>query len=390
MKTKRDSQSARVRGHFVARAGKRRPEKTESWKSWKTLRSRFLRRCRSLPSPRPFIARKTNSLCGSVPSFFSFLLLVVGKNASISFIFATFLSITCFLISFLSFLSQKKSEKNDQPLWFSTKNRTSSSTTVYQSHHPSRDKNATTMDDEFIDVTSARSSSSKSSFSPSSSSSRRKISLNTTTLLALNLVQNKKLEENTTTEEQQQQQQQKTKKKSDRSAERTKTGSDTTRGGFRAPPTTLSKDETNRHQRSSLLSELSGEARLLERRRRREQRNEERKQRIEERINNASPKKSTTANRLDPLAWRSLEGMVGGRVYQPQDRIVHRKKRVEVTEISTPRKGRRPWSMKNDDTHLKICMYAAAKTTKVPSPSSSKTTYTKGPMFALLQPTLVV
>ena len=159
---------------------------------------------------------------------------------------------------------------------------------------------------------------------------------------------------------------------------------------FRAPPTTLSKDETNRHQRSSLLSELSGEARLLERRRRREQRNEERKQRIEERINNASPKKSTTANRLDPLAWRSLEGMVGGRVYQPQDRIVHRKKRVEVTEISTPRKGRRPWSMKNDDTHLKICMYAAAKTTKVPSPSSSKTTYTKGPMLALLQPTLVV
>ena len=375
MKTKRDSQSARVRGHFVAQAGKRRPEKTESWKSWKTLRSRFLRRCRSLPSPRPFIARKTNSLCGSVPSFFSFLLLVVGKNASISFIFATF-------------LSQKKSEKNDQPLWFSTKNRTSSSTTVYQSHHPSRDKNATTMDDEFIDVTSARSSASKSSFSPSSSSpSRRKISLNTTTLLALNLVQNKKLEENKTTEKQQQQQQ---KKKSDRSVERTKTGSDTTRGGFRAPPTTLSKDETNRHQRSSLLSELSGEARLLERRRRREQRNEERKQRIEERINNASPKKSTTANRLDPLAWRSLEGMVGGRVYQPQDRIVHRKKRVEVTEISTPRKGRRPWSMKNDDTHLKICMYAAAKTTKVPSPSSSKTTYTKGPMFALLQPTLVV
>ena len=251
------------------------------------------------------------------------------------------------------------------------------------------------MDDEFVDVTSARSSASKSSFSPSSSSSsssssRRKISLNTTTLLALNLVQNKKLEENTTPFEKQQEQQQKTKKKSERSVERTKTGSDATRGGFRAPPTPLSKDETNRHQRSSLLSELSGEARLLERRRRREQRNEERKQRIEERINNASPKKSTTANRLDPLAWRSLEGMVGGRVYQPQDRIVHRKKRVEVTEISTPRKGRRPWSMKNDDTHLKICMYAAAKTTKVPSPSSSKTTYTKGPMFALLQPTLVV
>ena len=312
-----------------------------------------------------------------------FFFFVVGKNASISFIFATF-------------LSQKKSEKNYQPLWFSTKNRTSSSTTVYQSHHPSRDKNATTMDDEFIDVTSARSSASKSSFSPSSSSSssssssRRKISLNTTTLLALNLVQNKKLEENTTPFEKQQEQQQKTKKKSERSVERTKTGSDATRGGFRAPPTPLSKDETNRHQRSSLLSELSGEARLLERRRRREQRNEERKQRIEERINNASPKKSTTANRLDPLAWRSLEGMVGGRVYQPQDRIVHRKKRVEVTEISTPRKGRRPWSMKNDDTHLKICMYAAAKTTKVPSPSSSKTTYTKGPMFALLQPTLVV
>ncbi len=263
-------------------------------------------------------------------------------------------------------------------------------------HHPSRDKNATTMDDEFVDVTSARSSASKSSFSPSSSSSssssssRRKISLNTTTLLALNLVQNKKLEENTTPFEKQQEQQQKTKTKSERSVERTKTGSDATRGGFRAPPTPLSKDETNRHQRSSLLSELSGEARLLERRRRREQRNEERKQRIEERINNASPKKSTTANRLDPLAWRSLEGMVGGRVYQPQDRIVHRKKRVEVTEISTPRKGRRPWSMKNDDTHLKICMYAAAKTTKVPSPSSSKTTYTKGPMFALLQPTLVV
>ena len=256
-------------------------------------------------------------------------------------------------------------------------------------HHPSRDKNATTMDDEFVDVTSARSSASKSSFLPSSS--RRKISLNTTTLLALNLVQNKKLEENTTPfAKQQEQQQQKTKKKSERSVERTKTGSDATRGGFRAPPTPLSKDETNKHQRSSLLSELSGEARLLERRRRREQRNEERKQRIEERINNASPKKSTTANRLDPLAWRSLEGMVGGRVYQPQDRIVHRKKRVEVTEISTPRKGRRPWSMKNDDTHLKICMYAAAKTTKVPSPSSSKTTYTKGPMFALLQPTLVV
>ena len=375
MKTKRDSQSARVRGHFVARAGKRRPEKTESWKSWKTVRSRFLRRCRSLPSPRPFIARKTNSLCGSMSLFF-FLFCCWEKR--INFIYFCHIFIT------------KKSEKNYQPLWFSTKNRTSSSTTVYQSHHPSRDKNATTMDDEFIDVTSARSSASKSSFSPSSSSSRRKISLNTTTLLALNLVQNKKLEENTTTEEQQQQQQQKTKKKSDRSAERTKTGSDTTRGGFRAPPTTLSKDETNRHQRSSLLSELSGEARLLERRRRREQRNEERKQRIEERINNASPKKSTTANRLDPLAWRSLEGMVGGRVYQPQDRIVHRKKRVEVTEISTPRKGRRPWSMKNDDTHLKICMYAAAKTTKVPSPSSSKTTYTKGPMFALLQPTLVV
>ena len=337
----------------------------------------------SLPPPLPFspiassIYRAKNklSLWFYVVVFFSFLLL--GKTHQFHL--------------FLPHLSQKKSEKNYQPLWFSTKNRTSSSTTVYQSHHPSRDKNATTMDDEFIDVTSARSSASKSSFSPSSSSSRRKISLNTTTLLALNLVQNKKLEENTTTEEQQQQQQQqKTKKKSDRSAERTKTGSDTTRGGFRAPPTTLSKDETNRHQRSSLLSELSGEARLLERRRRREQRNEERKQRIEERINNASPKKSTTANRLDPLAWRSLEGMVGGRVYQPQDRIVHRKKRVEVTEISTPRKGRRPWSMKNDDTHLKICMYATAKTTEVPLPSSSTTTYTKGPMFALLQPTLVV
>ena len=347
----------------------------------------------SLPPPLPFspivssisrTGKKTLCLwfCGSVSSFFSFFVVsvVVGKNG-------------------------KKSEKNSLVLHF--KNRTSSSSSSSSTppvcikkkppHHPSRDKNATTMDDEFVDVTSARSSASKSSFSPSSSSSssssssRRKISLNTTTLLALNLVQNKKLEENTTPfEKQQEQQQQKTKKKSERSVERTKTGSDATRGGFRAPPTPLSKDETNRHQRSSLLSELSGEARLLERRRRREQRNEERKQRIEERINNASPKKSTTANRLDPLAWRSLEGMVGGRVYQPQDRIVHRKKRVEVTEISTPRKGRRPWSMKNDDTHLKICMYAAAKTTKVPSPSSSKTTYTKGPMFALLQPTLVV
>ena len=359
----------------MARVGKRRPEKTESWKSWKTG-SRFLRRCRSLPSSRPFLAReKKLSVCGSVVLCRRFFL---------------------FLLSRL--LLEKMEKKAKKTLWSSTKNRTSHLCIKKKpSHHPSRDENATTMDDEFVDVTSARSSASKSSFSPSSSSSssssssRRKISLNTTTLLALNLVQNKKLEENTTPfEKQQEQHQQKTKKKSERSVERTKTGSDATRGGFRAPPTPLSKDETNRHQRSSLLSELSGEARLLERRRRREQRNEERKQRIEERINNASPKKSTTANRLDPLAWRSLEGMVGGRVYQPQDRIVHRKKRVEVTEISTPRKGRRPWSMKNDDTHLKICMYAAAKTTKVPSPSSSKTTYTKGPMFALLQPTLVV
>ena len=337
----------------------------------------------SLPPPLPFspivssisrTGKKTLCLwfCGSVSSFFSF-----------------------FVVFWL--LLEKMEKKAKKTLWSSTlkierrrRRRRQHHLCIKKKppHHPSRDKNATTMDDEFVDVTSARSSASKSSFLPSSS--RRKISLNTTTLLALNLVQNKKLEENTTPFEKQQEQQQKTKKKSERSVERTKTGSDATRGGFRAPPTPLSKDETNKHQRSSLLSELSGEARLLERRRRREQRNEERKQRIEERINNASPKKSTTANRLDPLAWRSLEGMVGGRVYQPQDRIVHRKKRVEVTEISTPRKGRRPWSMKNDDTHLKICMYAAAKTTKVPSPSSSKTTYTKGPMFALLQPTLVV
>ena len=49
----------------MARVGKRRPEKTESWKS--KTGSRFLRRCRSLPSSRPFLAReKKLSVCGSV------------------------------------------------------------------------------------------------------------------------------------------------------------------------------------------------------------------------------------------------------------------------------------------------------------------------------------
>ena len=343
--------------------------------------SRFSAVAVLLPSSRPFLAREKNSLsvvlwfCVVVFFFFCCLLVVVGKKW------------------------KKKAKKT---LWSSTlkierrrrrRRRRQHHLCIKKSHHTTHRGQKRDDDGRRVRRRHERALVGVEVFLFAfvvvvvvSSSSRRKISLNTTTLLALNLVQNKKLEENTTPFEKQQEQQQKRKKKSERSVERTKTGSDATRGGFRAPPTPLSKDETNRHQRSSLLSELSGEARLLERRRRREQRNEERKQRIEERINNASPKKSTTANRLDPLAWRSLREWL-------EVAFINRKiasytaRSVEVTEISTPRKGRRP-SMKNDDRDLKICMYA--ENDKVPSPSSSKTTYTKGPMFALLQPTLVV
>ncbi|CAL6431795.1 unnamed protein product [Bathycoccus prasinos] len=219
--------------------------------------------------------------------------------------------------------------------------------------------------------------------SPSSSSQNDKVSLNTTTLLALNLVQNKKL---LLTNE-------------GKEREENKTGTKETKRKKKINPKqngVLERaNKTNGIETpSSLLSQLTGEARLLERRRRREQRNEERKQRIEERKKNTSPQKATT--RLDPSTWCTLEGMVGGRVLQPQDRVVHRKKRVEVAEITTPRKGRRPWSMKNDDTHLKMCMYATTSSTSTSSSSSSsssmttsKTTYSKGPMFALLQPLAV-
>lgn len=215
--------------------------------------------------------------------------------------------------------------------------------------------------------------------SPSMSSSQNnKVSLNTTTLLALNLVQNKKL---LLTNEGQREETKETKRKKKIKVEQ---------DGVLERANNTNGIETP----SSLLSQLTGEARLLERRRRREQRNEERKQRIEERKKNTSPQKATT--RLDPSTWCTLEGMVGGRVLQPQDRVVHRKKRVEVAEITTPRKGRRPWSMKNDDTHLKMCMYATTSSTSTSSSSSSsssmttsKTTYSKGPMFALLQPLAV-
>ena len=215
--------------------------------------------------------------------------------------------------------------------------------------------------------------------SPSMSSSQNnKVSLNTTTLLALNLVQNKKL---LLTNEGQREETKETKRKKKIKVEQ---------DGVLERANNTNGIETP----SSLLSQLTGEARLLERRRRREQRNEERKQRIEERKKNTSPQKATT--RLDPSTWCTLEGMFGGRVLQPQDRVVHRKKRVEVAEITTPRKGRRPWSMKNDDTHLKMCMYATTSSTSTSSSSSSsssmttsKTTYSKGPMFALLQPLAV-
>ena len=217
--------------------------------------------------------------------------------------------------------------------------------------------------------------------SPSMSSSQNnKVSLNTTTLLALNLVQNKKL---LLTNEGQREETKETKRKKKIKVEQ---------DGVLERANNTNETETP----SSLLSQLlTGEARLLERRRRREQRNEERKQRIEERKKNTSPQKATT--RLDPSTWCTLEGMVGGRVLQPQDRVVHRKKRVEVAEITTPRKGRRPWSMKNDDTHLKMCMYATTSSTSTSSSSSSssssmttsKTTYSKGAMFALLQPLAV-
>ena len=215
--------------------------------------------------------------------------------------------------------------------------------------------------------------------SPSMSSSQNnKVSLNTTTLLALNLVQNKKL---LLTNEGQREEIKETKRKKKIKVEQ---------DGVLERANNNNGIETP----SSLLSQLTGEARLLERRRRREQRNEERKQRIEERKKNTSPQKATT--RLDPSTWCTLEEMVGGRVLQPQDRVVHRKKRVEVAEITTPRKGRRPWSMKNDDTHLKMGMYATTSSTSTSSSSSSsssmttsKTTYSKGPMFALLQPLAV-
>ena len=219
--------------------------------------------------------------------------------------------------------------------------------------------------------------------SPSMSSSQNnKVSLNTTTLLALNLVQNKKL---LLSNEGQREEENKTGTKETKRKKKIKVEQDGV----------LERANTNGIETpSSLLSQLTGEARLLERRRQREQRNEERKQRIEERKKNTSPQKATT--RLDPSTWCTLEGMVGGRVLQPQDRVVHRKKRVEVAEITTPRKGRRPWSMKNDDTHLKMCMYATTSSTSTSSSSSSsssmttsKTTYSKGPMFALLQPLAV-
>ena len=217
--------------------------------------------------------------------------------------------------------------------------------------------------------------------SPSSSSQNNKVSLNTTTLLALNLVQNKKL---LLTNEGKEREENKTGTKETKRKKKIKVE----QNGV------LERANKTNGIETPLLSQLTGEARLLERRRRREQRNEERKQRIEERKKNTSPQKATT--RLDPSTWCTLEGMVGGRVLQPQDRVVHRKKRVEVAEITTPRKGRRPWSMKNDDTHLKMCMYATTSSTSTSSSSSSsssmttsKTTYSKGPMFALLQPLAV-
>ena len=101
--------------------------------------------------------------------------------------------------------------------------------------------------------------------SPSSSSQNNKVSLNTTTLLALNLVQNKKL---LLTNEGQREETKETKRKKKIKVEQ---------DGVLERANNTNGIETP----SSLLSQLTGEARLLERRRRREQRNEERKQRIE-------------------------------------------------------------------------------------------------------------